>query len=157
MEKTNNSSSTGSILIAIIFVIAAVYYMFKYIGIYIAYGFILLAIGHLIYNILIKNFSKKTVFFSLGFVFFALVSFGLRFLFDDSGHQDEIRSKLTRKAESMGMTVNSIDVDYIGNSEYRCKSDIYDPGTLYSQPNRIKNVVIYKWEGDDYKFVRNEN
>jgi hypothetical protein len=56
----------------------------------------------------------------------------------------------------MGMQVNKISVEYIGNCEYRCVSDVYDPGSPYSTSNRINSTVVYIWDGDRYNFVRNE-
>ena len=72
------------------------------------------------------------------------------------GHEDDIKNEQTKTAERMHMIVNSIKVEYIGNCQYRCISDIYDPGTKYSSPQNIKSTIIYKWEGKTYRYLRDE-
>ena len=106
----DNNSSTGSIVLAVIIIVAAIYYLFKYLGIYIAYGLILIGIGYFVYNLYIKNFSKKTIYYSLFFLLLACGSFGLSILFDESGHEKEIKAWQIQKAKSMG--ANSSDIDH---------------------------------------------
>lgn len=72
------------------------------------------------------------------------------------GHENDIKNGQIKKGEKMGMQVNNITVEYIGNCEYKCVSDVYDLGSAYSTPNRINSTVIYKWDGNSYNFVRNE-
>lgn len=72
------------------------------------------------------------------------------------GHEEIIKQSRIEKAEKMGMTVENISVEYIGDCQYRCISHIYDPGTAYSEPQVIKSRVIYQWENNNYTFVRNE-
>ncbi len=72
------------------------------------------------------------------------------------GHEADIKNGQIKKAEKMGMQVNKISVEYIGNCEYKCVSDVYDPGSAYSTSNRINSTVVYIWDGDKYNFVRNE-
>ena len=72
------------------------------------------------------------------------------------GHETDIKNGQIKKGEKMGMQVNKISVEYIGNCEYRCVSDVYDPGSPYSTSNRINSTVVYIWDGDRYNFVRNE-
>lgn len=74
-----------------------------------------------------------------------------------SGKENNIKEGQIKKATSMGMTVNSITVKYIGACQYRCVSDVNDPGSAYSNPQIIKSTVIFKWEGNKYVFVRKEN
>jgi hypothetical protein len=50
----HNNSSTGSVVFAVIIIVAAIYYLFKYLGIYIAYGLILIGIGYFVYNLYIE-------------------------------------------------------------------------------------------------------
>jgi len=73
-----------------------------------------------------------------------------------SGHENDIKNGQINKAERMGMKTNSINIEYIGNCEYRCTSDVYDRGSAYSNPNRINSKVIFKWKDSSYSFVRNE-
>lgn len=152
----DNNSSTGSIVLAVIIIVVAIYYLFKYLGIYIAYGLILISIGYFIYNLYIKNFSKKTIYYSLFFLLLACGSFGLSILFDGSGHEKEIKAWQIQKAESMGMEVNSVSVEYIGDDEYSCEYDVYDPGSIYSSPQRLRKTIIYQWENNECKFIRSE-
>ena len=72
------------------------------------------------------------------------------------GHETDIKNGQIRKAEKLRMTVNDISVTYLGNCEYKCVSDINDPGSDYSTPHKINSTVIYKWDGNSYSFVRNE-
>jgi hypothetical protein len=72
------------------------------------------------------------------------------------GHESDIENGQIARAEGMGMRVNSITVTYLGNCEYKCVSDVYDPGTAFSTPQNISNTIIFKWEGDTYSHVRTE-
>ncbi|MCE2709113.1 MAG: hypothetical protein ACK5BR_01665 [Bacteroidota bacterium] len=72
------------------------------------------------------------------------------------GHEADIENGQIAKAESMGMQVNSITVTYLGNCEYKCVSDVYDPGTAFSTPQNINSTVIFKWDGESYSHVRSE-
>ncbi len=76
--------------------------------------------------------------------------------FNGSGHSDEIKSDMVFRAERMGMQVKYMSVKFIGNSEYRCIYDVYDPGSLYSRPNNIHKVTIEEWKNGGHEFVRNE-
>jgi len=72
------------------------------------------------------------------------------------GHEEIIKNSRINKAEKMGMTVENISVEYIGDCQYRCVSHIYDPGTIYSAPQVIRSRDIYQWEDNNYIFVRSE-
>jgi NAD(P)-dependent dehydrogenase (short-subunit alcohol dehydrogenase family) len=50
---------------------------------------------------------------------------------------------------------NKVQLDFI-NGEYKCIYDVYDPGSLYSSPNKIHKVTIEKWGNGSHEFVRNE-
>lgn len=72
------------------------------------------------------------------------------------GHETDIKNGQIEKAEKMGMIVNNITVEYIGDCQYRCVSHVYDPGTVISTPNNINSIIIYKWDGNNYSFLRDE-
>ena len=91
-----------------------------------------------------------------GIIVIGIILWIISLFFGNSGHESDIKKAQIAKAENMGMNVRSISVEYLGNSEYKCVSDIYDPGTAYSSPQNIHNIVIYKWEDDNYTFIRNE-
>lgn len=73
-----------------------------------------------------------------------------------SGHESDIKQSVINKAKNMGMEVVSIQVDYIGNCEYRCYQHIIDLGSAYSSPQEINQTVILEWDGNAHKFIRNE-
>ena len=91
----------------------------------------------------------------LSFILFVLIVLLLCY-FNGSGHSDEIKSDMIFRAERMGMQVNYMSVKFMGNGEYKCIYDVYDPGSLYSSPNKIHKVTIEKWENGSHEFVRNE-
>lgn len=72
------------------------------------------------------------------------------------GHESDIEKGQIARAENMGMRVNSIAVSYLGNCEYKCVFDVYDPGTAFSTPQNLNSTVIFKWDGDSYSHVRTE-
>ena len=74
-----------------------------------------------------------------------------------TGHENDIKNGQIKKATSMGMSVDSISVKYIGNCQYKCISSVNDPGSAYSNPQIIQSTVIFKWEGGKYVFVKKEN
>jgi len=73
-----------------------------------------------------------------------------------SGHEYDIKQSVMNKAKNMGMEVIDIQVDYIGNCEYRCYQHIIDLGSAYSRPQEINQTVILEWDGNSHKFIRNE-
>lgn len=97
--------------------------------------------------------NKVTNFLSLILFLMILISV---WYFNGFGHSDEIKSDMIFRAERMGMRVNYMSVKFIGNGEYKCTYDVYDPGSLYSRPNNIHKVTIEKWANGTHEFVRNE-
>lgn len=91
----------------------------------------------------------------LSYILFVLIVL-LLWYFNGSGHSDEIKSDMVFRAERMGMQVNYMSVKFMGNGEYKCIYDVYDPGSLFSSPNKIHKVTIEKWENGSHEFVRNE-
>ena len=99
-------------------------------------------------------FTKKLLTF-IGVIIFEL--FVLSSCSDScKGHENDIKNIQINKAERMGLKTNSITIEYIGNCEYKCTSDVYDRGSAYSNPNRINSIVIFKWKDNSYSFVRKE-
>ncbi len=109
-----------------------------------------------------NDFSYTTILLIIGIVgivcFFIFRGGKSNISFTDNckGNESKIEKGQLRKAESMGMRVNDISVSYLGNCEYRCVMDVYDPGTMYSRPNAYVSKVIFKWDGYSYSFLRNE-
>ena len=101
---------------------------------------------------------KKITFFLFLFLF-SLNNYAQK---NCAGHEKEIEKRQTERATKMGMIVNSIVVEYLGKCQYRCVSDVYDPGNRFSSPNNITSTIIYKWTGqrdvlgNKYVFVRKE-
>ena len=99
--------------------------------------------------------NKKSKKQPLTFILFVLIVCAFWY-FSGYGHSDEIKSDMVSRAERMGMHVKYVSVEFIGNSTYRCVYDVYDPGTVYSNPNNIHKVTVEKWENGTHNFLRNE-
>lgn len=95
---------------------------------------------------LIHSNINKVIFIPiLGiFLFFAIASGSNKN--DCSGHESEIESGYRQRAAKMGMTINSINIKYIGNCQYEVSQNTYDPGSPYSSPQTISGTSIYTWK-----------
>jgi hypothetical protein len=65
---------------------------------------------------------------------------------DCSGHESEIESGYRQRAAKMGMTINYINIKYIGNCQYEVSQNTYDPGSTYSSSQTISGTSIYTWK-----------
>jgi hypothetical protein len=80
-SKDNKGTNT---LIAIIIGIGVIYFIFKYLGIWLGYGLLAIGILHIPYNYFIKNFTKQTLINSSIFIGLALFSFSLNYFMNYS-------------------------------------------------------------------------
>jgi hypothetical protein len=80
-EKDNN---VNGIIIAVVILLAVVYYTFKYLGDWLGYILMIIGISYIIYNYFKKNLTKIT--YRIGFIFIglSLISFTLSYFLNYS-------------------------------------------------------------------------
>ena len=141
MSENKDSKGTNT-LIAIIIGIAVIYYIFKYLGIWLGYGLLAIGILHIPYNYFIKNFTKQTLINSSIFIGLAIFSFSLNYYmnYSDCDCYEAYYNSLTAERG-----VDDIDYDGIKECREKWKKEVIE-GNYKSNNNGVYSDPIQYFE-----------
>jgi hypothetical protein len=121
MSNNENNEGKNKIIGAVLIGLVVVYFIFKYLGDWLGYGLLLIAVLHIPYNYFIKNFTKQTMINS-GICFgLAMFSFTLSYFFN---YSDCGCYKLYLKSSVAQRGVDEINWDGIEECEAKWNKEV---------------------------------